>query len=312
MGAYHFWGTCMDRYVIMVDAGYLLHKGVELMSGKASLQRRELDITDPAGLISLLEDQAKAALDLRGKELLRVYWFDGVMAGGLTAQQRAISELPDVNFRAGLVNSRGQQKGVDSLIVMDLFELATNRAVTDAALVTGDSDLAIGIELAQKKGVRVAVLGIEDIAVGVLHGQCREITDRADRLRRFGSVALAPVMKYAPTLAVTVSTPAATVRTAISAAAPALAPGSTPAPARSRPPPAILSGTQKSAIDTAVAAFIAANSPPANAVDPSTKRIEAALDRLLLHHVYTALAHGALTNTEKNHSRECFRKHFGI
>ena len=96
----------------------------------------------------MLDQQTRIALKLSGKELLRVYWYDGVMAGGLTPQQRAISELPDVNFRGGLVNSKGQQKGVDSLIVMDLFELASNRAVTDAALVTGDSDLAIGIDLA--------------------------------------------------------------------------------------------------------------------------------------------------------------------
>jgi hypothetical protein len=39
----------MDRYVIMVDAGYLLAKGIQLVSAKASTQRRELDITDPAG-----------------------------------------------------------------------------------------------------------------------------------------------------------------------------------------------------------------------------------------------------------------------
>jgi uncharacterized LabA/DUF88 family protein len=178
----------MDRFVIMVDAGYLLHKGVEIVSKKVSLQRRELDITDTSALISLLIEETKSALHLAGKELLRVYWYDGVMAGGFTPQQRAICELPDVNFRAGLVNARGQQKGVDSLIITDLFELASNRAVTDAALVTGDSDLAIGIDLAQKKGVRIAVLGIEDITAGVLHGQSREITDRADRVHRLGAI----------------------------------------------------------------------------------------------------------------------------
>jgi uncharacterized LabA/DUF88 family protein len=293
----------MDRYVIMVDAGYLLAKGIQLVSAKASTQRRELDITDPAGLITMLDQQTKIALKLPGKELLRVYWYDGVMAGGLTTQQRAISELSDVNFRGGLVNSKGQQKGVDSLIVMDLFELATNRAVTDAALVTGDSDLAIGIDLAQKKGVRVAVLGVEDLTVGLLHGQSREITDRADRVHRFGSAALASVMRYAPTVALTITTPTATVRTNISAA-----PGAAPAPAARTAPPSTLTPAQKSAIDSAVAAFIVANKPPDTAVDSSTKRIDAALDRTLLFHVFTALAHGALTSQEKNHARECLRK----
>lgn len=295
--------------MIMVDAGYLLAKSVQLMSNKVSVQRRELDITDPAALISLLDQQTRSALSLPGKELLRVYWYDGVMAGGLTPQQRAISELPDVNFRSGLVNSKGQQKGVDSLIVMDLFELASNRAVTDAALVTGDSDLAIGIDLAQKKGVRVAVLGIEDLTVGVLHGQSREITDRADRVHRFGSAKLASVMKYTPTVALTMSTPTTTVRTTISAAA---ATGPVPSLAPRAFVPTALSVAQKSSIDAAVASFVTASKPSVSSIDPSTKRIEVAVDRALLHHVYTVLAHGALTNPEKNHSRECLRKQLGF
>lgn len=158
----------MDRYVVMVDAGYFLRQSIEIVSGRKSTKRNELDITDPAGLIKLLLDKSRAALDLASRELLRVYWYDGVMSTGLTSQQRSIVELPDVHFRAGTVNSAGQQKGVDSLIVTDLIELAANHAVCDAALVSGDGDLAIGVELAQKKGVRIALLGIEDLAVGVL------------------------------------------------------------------------------------------------------------------------------------------------
>jgi uncharacterized LabA/DUF88 family protein len=298
----------MDRYVIMVDAGYLLAKSIQLVSAKTSTQRRELDITDPAGLIAMLDNRTRTALKLAGKELLRVYWYDGVMSGGLTPQQRAISELPDVNFRGGLVNSKGQQKGVDSLIVMDLFELASNRAVTDAALVTGDSDLAIGIDLAQKKGVRIAVLGIEDLTVGVLHGQSREITDRADRVHRFGSAALSPVVKYSPTVAITISTPTATVRQNIST--PSASVGAAP-PAAKAAATLALTALQKAAIDSAVASFVATNNPAATAVDPGTKRIETTLDKALLFHVFTTLSHGALANTEKNHARECLRKRLG-
>jgi uncharacterized LabA/DUF88 family protein len=153
------------------DAGYLLHKGVEIVSSKLSTERREPEITDAPGLIHLLVEQTKSALNLSAKELPRVYWYDGVLPGGLTPQQRSICELPDVNSRSGLVNSKGQQKGVDSLIVTDLFELTANHAISDASLVTCDGDLAIGIDLAQKKGVRIAVLGLEDLAVGVSHGQ---------------------------------------------------------------------------------------------------------------------------------------------
>jgi uncharacterized LabA/DUF88 family protein len=306
LGAYHFYGAkSMDRFVILVDAGYLLHKGVEIVSSRASTERRDLDLADAPALIALLIRQAKLALGLEGKELLRLYWYDGVMSGGLTPQQRAICELPDVNFRAGLVNSRGQQKGVDSLIVTDLFELASNRAVTDAALVTGDSDLAIGIDLAQKKGVRVAVIGLEDHTVGVSSGQSREITDRADRVVRFGGTDLTPVMKYTPRIAITVTSaqagtaPIRAVPQAVATTTRVVASGA-------------LNNAEKAAIDNAVKAYIAANLPAAGVVDASTKRIDALVDRTLIHYVFTSLAHGALTGPEKIHARECFRKQLGF
>jgi len=280
----------MDRFVVMVDAGYLLAKSIEIVSGRASRERRDLVINDPARLIELLATQALTTFGLRGRELLRVYWYDGMLPSGLTSQQRTICDLPDVNFRAGLVNSKGQQKGVDSLIVTDLLELATNHAVTEAALVTGDSDLAIGIELAQKKGVRIAVLGIEDLAVGVSHGQSREITSRADRVGRIGSAELRPVMRFVPRAPVVprgpTSVPPAATRKG--------KPGATTA-AASAASPVSLTAPQKAAIETAVKAFIASNSPPPTVIDPSTKRIDAAVDRSLLFHVFTALGHGQLT-----------------
>lgn len=161
----------MNRFVVMVDAGYLLRQAIEIVSNKASTSRAELDINDPVGLIKALLDKSIATLNLTGKELLRVYWYDGVMPNGFTPQQRSLVNVDDVQFRAGTINGRGQQKGVDSLIVTDLIELTSHHAICDAVLVTGDSDLAVGIEVAQKRGVRIAVLGVEDLAAGVAHHQ---------------------------------------------------------------------------------------------------------------------------------------------
>jgi uncharacterized LabA/DUF88 family protein len=153
----------MNRYVLMVDAGYLLRQAIEVVSGKASTSRTDLEISNPAGLIQVLLDKSKETLDLSSKELLRVYWYDGVLPNGFTPQQKSVVKVNDVQFRAGTVNRRGQQKGVDSLIVTDLIELASHHAICDAVLVTGDSDLAVGIEISQKRGVRVAVLGVETV-----------------------------------------------------------------------------------------------------------------------------------------------------
>ena len=50
---------------------------------------------------------------------------------------------------------------MDSLIVTDLIELARNRAITDALILSGDEDIKIGVQVAQTFGVRVHLLGIK-------------------------------------------------------------------------------------------------------------------------------------------------------
>jgi len=61
----------------------------------------------------------------------------------------------------------GEQKGVDSLIVTDLIELARNRAISDAILISGDEDLRIAVQLAQTFGVRVHILAVGDAGKNV-------------------------------------------------------------------------------------------------------------------------------------------------
>jgi hypothetical protein len=104
--------------------------------------------------------------------------------------------LPDVQLRAGIISRSGVQKGVDSKIMVDLIELSNNHAITDAVLLTGDGDLVIGIELAQKRGVRVAALGIEDSAFGVGHNQSFELVCIADRVRRLARRDIEPYLAY--------------------------------------------------------------------------------------------------------------------
>ncbi|CAM5328455.1 hypothetical protein STANM309S_02511 [Streptomyces tanashiensis] len=99
--------------------------------------------------------------DLRGQQLLRVYWYDGARRRIHTPEQQAIAELPDVKVRLGNLNANNQQKGVDSLIRTDLESLARHRAISDAALVGGDEDLVSAVEAAQGYGARVHLWGIE-------------------------------------------------------------------------------------------------------------------------------------------------------
>ena len=76
----------------------------------------------------------------------------------LSLEQSNIAMLPYVKLRLGVLNNVGEQKGVDSLIVTDLIDLARNRAIADAVIISGDEDLRIAVQVAQSFGVRVHVL----------------------------------------------------------------------------------------------------------------------------------------------------------
>ena len=144
----------MRRCVVLVDAGYL-HKAAGKIILNRDCRREEL-VLDGGSMVSLLD---RAAVQISGSLLLRIYWYDGARKGP-TAEHLAIAELAHVKLRLGQVNSAGEQKGVDPLIIMDMITLARNHACDEMVLLSGDADLIIGVMQAQEYGVRVHLLGI--------------------------------------------------------------------------------------------------------------------------------------------------------
>ena len=69
--------------------------------------------------------------------------------------------MQDVKLRLGSINSGGEQKEVDSLLITDLIDLARNQSICDATLITGDSDVRVAMQIAQTFGVRVHLIGLE-------------------------------------------------------------------------------------------------------------------------------------------------------
>jgi uncharacterized LabA/DUF88 family protein len=145
----------MDRVAVFVDAGYLFAQGSTLLAGR-KLPRGEIAL-NYAKVAEVLRQFAERISNL---PILRVYWYDGTSSGP-TAQHIALAYLPGVKVKLGLVNSVGEQKGVDSLIVTDMIALARNRAMSEAVLLSGDEDLRVGVQQAQELGVRVHLLGIK-------------------------------------------------------------------------------------------------------------------------------------------------------
>ena len=159
------------RVAVFVDAGYLFAQGSIELSG-AMAPRKSIELNQ-----STVIDRLKGLASETGSgHLLRIYWYDGVLPSGLSMEQQALADADDIKLKLGVVNQFGQQKGVDSLIVTDLVELARNHAISDAILLSGDEDVRIGVQIAQSFGVRVHLIGIGSTGTS----QARTLMQEAD------------------------------------------------------------------------------------------------------------------------------------
>jgi uncharacterized LabA/DUF88 family protein len=173
-----------------VDAGYL-RRGCERCLGLPAGTAR----IDARALVEWLGDLAETLPALHGHRMLRTYWYDGALAPGHPQYQRqqtyfgALADTPGRRLRLGHMQPRAQawqpavraavlrcgvrpeeferhftfrashqQKGVDTLLVLDLVRLAQTNAYDTAVLVTGDRDLAEAVRAAQDHGRRVILV----------------------------------------------------------------------------------------------------------------------------------------------------------
>ncbi len=156
-GFRYMWGGIMGRVAVFVDAGYLFAAGSAALTGSKK-PRQHLTLLKSAVIEKL---KLLASEKAPNAELLRIYWYDGADGyKGQTSEQVDLAYRDDIKIRLGFINSHGQQKGVDSLIVTDLIELARNRSICDAVLISGDEDVRVGVQMAQNFGVRVHLVGI--------------------------------------------------------------------------------------------------------------------------------------------------------
>jgi uncharacterized LabA/DUF88 family protein len=170
----------LQQIAVFVDAGYLFAQGSALLAGsKAPRSHTRLNapivIAELGSLARAVEPNAR---------LLRIYWYDGLSRGSeVSFDQRTIAESENVKCRFGTINSRGEQKGVDSLIVTDMIELARSGAISDALVVSGDEDIRVGVQVAQTFGIRVHLLGIQP-ARG---SQSPDLRAESDTLHEWGN-----------------------------------------------------------------------------------------------------------------------------
>lgn len=116
----------MLQTAVFVDAGYLFAAGSALISGKNKPRTAcRLNIEKAIETITKFSNTVEP-----NARLLRIYWYDGIRPyNGPSTEQMALGKAHNVKLRLGMLNSQGQQKGVDSLIVTDLIDLARNKAI---------------------------------------------------------------------------------------------------------------------------------------------------------------------------------------
>lgn len=139
-----------SRVAVLVDAGFL--SKVNMANGGTKL------------------DFEKVFLKMRCEiPLLRNYYYDCKPYVGTTPTKEErekqasydkfteyIQKIKQTECKFGRLQKIGEQytqKGVDTLIAIDITTLATKRLVTHISLFTGDSDLIPAIQVAKNEGV---------------------------------------------------------------------------------------------------------------------------------------------------------------
>lgn len=176
----------MPQSIALIDAGYLKAEGARTLSVKTHNVA-----PDAQGCVQLLRSWAMS----EQSPLLRVYWYDGAFEADDARDQKqrpyldAISSCPGVQIRLGHIREtiptwqhavkkavaacgvdladfekhftfrpEMEQKGVDTLMVLDLVRLAQRNVYDTAFLIAGDRDLAEAVRVAQDEGRRVILL----------------------------------------------------------------------------------------------------------------------------------------------------------
>lgn len=151
----------MEKVVVFVDAGYLYSGGAQSIY-KTKLSRSLININ-----INNFVKYIKDIIIKDNEKLLRIYWYDGVLNTGFTPEQQALSLADNIKFRKGVVNEFSEQKGIDTQIIKDVFELSFNKAFTRGVLLSSDGDLVVAAEIAQKFGLEIDLLHIPDTSTSL-------------------------------------------------------------------------------------------------------------------------------------------------
>ena len=187
-----------DKYVGFVDVGVLRALAPRDPSAPRGAPRRSW--FRPQGRVIVDWFRGLETTELKGERFLRLYWYDGAFDpqdpryAGQRRMFDAIAEVPGIQLRLGHLVERAdqrnilQQKGVDTLLTLDLVRLAGRSVCATAILMINDRDFAEAIRAARDFGVRVL------IATANKHKVARELKELADGLVTIPTEALGKML----------------------------------------------------------------------------------------------------------------------
>ena len=175
------------RVGIFVDAGYFF-KRCALVALDQIVHRDDIELD----INALVQELNSLRMSQSISQLLRIYWYDAAKHGQMTHSQLQLAWHDNIKVRLGSLSIDNQQKGVDSLIVTDLAELARNSAIVDAIVLSGDEDVRVGVQIAQTFGVRVHLLGIGPAG----KSQSHQLMWEADTCTQWDDTHVARFMKF--------------------------------------------------------------------------------------------------------------------
>lgn len=165
----------MLRATAFVDAGYLRELGARVHHRSPS----DLFI-DGVRLREWLRELVDPFRFLRGYVYDARFEPDHPRARAQAEQLEDLADTAQIRLRLGILRDRPkkgglEQKGVDTLLVLDMLQMAQQNAYDIAVLVTGDADFAEAADTVQRLGRQVSVPALEE-----LHGLSKELRQIAD------------------------------------------------------------------------------------------------------------------------------------
>jgi hypothetical protein len=161
-----------SRYATFIDAGLLRSVFAQAVIGlPAARVRVEFD---PTRLDEALRMAAARACP--HSTITRHFFYDASSTRFPAPSHDLIARHGNFSLRLGKIKDNGQQKGVDTMLALDMALKARDRLIDDVILVGADYDLYPGFEAAKSMGARVHLIDLRALGAA----PCRELYLAAD------------------------------------------------------------------------------------------------------------------------------------